>query len=214
MVNLVRAHLKYLEQNRDDYDPDEYYPIRIDYDSSHIDMKNDETTTIRHVYGSSHCISSQQQQQQMPTYLKKSAINSNNNNNHSKLYSSRIKSNESLVNYKRGGDLAVNKRKSCSSSMLNEDKSLQLRRQTGNESTIDIKVVSNDNTVVDKSPPKEQSQSPSQTSCDLSEMRIIKILNEFVFYLFLLFCISLNLFGLVIFPYFIKQPMAVDDVCC
>lgn len=214
-----------MEQNREEeeYDPDEYFPIRIDYDSSHVDLKNDETTTIRHVYGSSHCISSSQhhQQQQLPQYLKR-------NGNHSKLYSSKIKSNESLTNYKRGGsgvgvgEIAVNKRKSCSSTMLNEDKSQQMRRQVGNESTIDIKVVSNDNVIDNKNnisknsnrALKEQSQSPSESCCDLSDMRIIKILNEFVFYLFLLFCISLNIFGLVIFPYFIKQPLAVDDVCC
>lgn len=49
------------------------------------------------------------------------------------------------------------------------------------------------------------------TTNEITDARIIKILNEFVFYLFLLFCILLNLLGLVVFPYCIKQPLSVDD---
>ena len=45
----------------------------------------------------------------------------------------------------------------------------------------------------------------------ISDIVIINILNRFVFFLFLIFILSLNFFGLYIFPYYLKQPMSIDD---
>lgn len=45
---------------------------------------------------------------------------------------------------------------------------------------------------------------------DLADLEIIKILNRFGFYVFLTSIILLNLFCLIILPYFIKQPLKAD----
>lgn len=59
--------------------------------------------------------------------------------------------------------------------------------------------------------PASEVSNETTASNQLSDSRIIKILNEFVFLLFLTFIILLNLIGLVILPYFIKQPMSIDN---
>jgi hypothetical protein len=45
----------------------------------------------------------------------------------------------------------------------------------------------------------------------ITDLEIIKILNKFVFCCFLFFIVSLNLFGLFIFPYFIRKPLSIND---
>lgn len=45
----------------------------------------------------------------------------------------------------------------------------------------------------------------------LSEENIIKILNNFVFLLFLIFIVALHLISLIILPYFIKTPLSIED---
>lgn len=45
----------------------------------------------------------------------------------------------------------------------------------------------------------------------LSEEKIINILNNFVFILFLIFIVALHLISLIILPYFIKTPLTIED---
>ena len=48
-----------------------------------------------------------------------------------------------------------------------------------------------------------------ETSIEVPTLEIIRILNQFVFYLFLIYIVSLNLFGLWIFPYYVKEPLTL-----
>ncbi|CAF0711272.1 unnamed protein product [Brachionus calyciflorus] len=45
----------------------------------------------------------------------------------------------------------------------------------------------------------------------ISNNKIIKILNMFVFLLFLVFCVGLHLLSLIILPYFVKTPLSIED---
>ncbi len=58
----------------------------------------------------------------------------------------------------------------------------------------------NDNHNNISSPPKES-----------NDLELINLLNKFMFYVFLIFIISLNLFGLYIFPYLIKKPLTIEE---
>lgn len=53
-----------------------------------------------------------------------------------------------------------------------------------------------------------KTKSPEDSIPDLV---LINILNKFVFSLFLLFIIFLNLFSLILFPYAIQSPLSIDD---
>ena len=44
---------------------------------------------------------------------------------------------------------------------------------------------------------------------EVPTLEIIRILNQFVFYLFLIYIVSLNLLGLWIFPYYVKEPLTL-----
>jgi hypothetical protein len=44
-----------------------------------------------------------------------------------------------------------------------------------------------------------------------NDLELISLLNKFMFYVFLIFLISLNLFGLYIFPYLIKKPLSIEE---
>jgi hypothetical protein len=69
---------------------------------------------------------------------------------------------------------------------------------------------------------KEMEQAMGSQEVPLTETDIMSILNRFVFYLFLLFIIFLNLVCLFIFPYLIKEPMSMEEnwiiycyfICC
>jgi hypothetical protein len=55
---------------------------------------------------------------------------------------------------------------------------------------------------------------PAKTSIEkatVTDLEVIKILNGFIFILFLIFIICLNLFGLFILPYFVKKSLSIDD---
>jgi hypothetical protein len=58
---------------------------------------------------------------------------------------------------------------------------------------------------------KEMEQAMGSQEVPLTETDIMSILNRFVFYLFLLFIIFLNLVCLFIFPYLIKEPMSMEE---
>ena len=51
----------------------------------------------------------------------------------------------------------------------------------------------------------------SKISSSNKDLLIIDILNRFIFFMFLFFILSLNFFGLYIFPYFLKKPLSIDD---
>ena len=44
-----------------------------------------------------------------------------------------------------------------------------------------------------------------------NDLLLIKILNRFIFILFLLFIVCLNVFSLIILPYFVKKSLSIDD---
>ncbi len=46
---------------------------------------------------------------------------------------------------------------------------------------------------------------------ELTDLEVLGILNRFVFTLFLLFIIALNVFALMVYPYLIKIPLTIDD---
>ncbi len=46
---------------------------------------------------------------------------------------------------------------------------------------------------------------------ELTDLEVLGILNRFVFTLFLLFIIGLNIFALMVYPYLIKIPLTIDD---
>jgi len=46
---------------------------------------------------------------------------------------------------------------------------------------------------------------------ELTDLEVLGILNKFVFTLFLLFIIGLNVFSLIVYPYLFKKPLAIDD---
>jgi hypothetical protein len=46
-------------------------------------------------------------------------------------------------------------------------------------------------------------------SAELPTAEILRILNQFVFYLFLIYIVLLNLLSLWIFPYYIKEPLTL-----
>lgn len=45
----------------------------------------------------------------------------------------------------------------------------------------------------------------------IKDADIIDTLNQFVFILFLVFCLSLNFFGLYFAPYYVKRPLSIDE---
>lgn len=45
----------------------------------------------------------------------------------------------------------------------------------------------------------------------IKDADIINTLNQFVFILFLVFCLSLNFFGLYFAPYYVKRPLSIDE---
>ena len=56
--------------------------------------------------------------------------------------------------------------------------------------------------------------SASKTNAEnqpLPDATLVLILNKFVFILFLLFIIILNILSLIVFPYIIQTPLAIDD---
>jgi len=55
----------------------------------------------------------------------------------------------------------------------------------------------------------EDSAGGSKKDIEIPTAEIIRILNQFVFYLFLIYIVLLNLLGLWIFPYYVKEPLTL-----
>jgi hypothetical protein len=51
----------------------------------------------------------------------------------------------------------------------------------------------------------------NSSSSNITDLEIIDILNKFIFFMFLIFILSLNFFGLYVLPYYVKQPLSIDD---
>ena len=51
----------------------------------------------------------------------------------------------------------------------------------------------------------------NSSKLELTDLEVLQILNRFVFVLFLLFIIALNLISLFVYPYFIKVPLSIDE---
>lgn len=51
----------------------------------------------------------------------------------------------------------------------------------------------------------------NSSKIELTDLEVLQILNRFVFVLFLLFIIALNLISLFVYPYFIKVPLSIDE---
>ena len=49
----------------------------------------------------------------------------------------------------------------------------------------------------------------ASTTKTVPDAEIIRILNQFVFFLFLIYIVSLNLLGLWIFPYYVREPLTI-----
>lgn len=65
---------------------------------------------------------------------------------------------------------------------------------------------SNTNSMIENTSSNKQ-----QSTETIPDLKIINILNQFVFLLFLIFILGLNIFGLIILPYFIRKPLSLDD---
>jgi hypothetical protein len=59
-------------------------------------------------------------------------------------------------------------------------------------------------------PPTDKTDKKRQPNrSEISDISLIKNLNKFVFYIFLLFFINLNLFCFIVLPNFVKKPLSI-----
>ena len=62
-----------------------------------------------------------------------------------------------------------------------------------------------------KNKKNQQSNKKRIDKSKITDLEVIKILNGFIFILFLIFIVCLNLFGLFILPYFYKKSLSIND---
>jgi hypothetical protein len=58
---------------------------------------------------------------------------------------------------------------------------------------------------------KKPANNANAESNNNNDLNVISVLNKFMFYVFLIFILCLNLFGLYIFPYYLKKPLSINE---
>lgn len=82
--------------------------------------------------------------------------------------------------------------------------SFSTSKNTNNSKQTAKTTTSNTNNTTKKKTAKDKEQLPN-------DLLLIKILNRFIFFLFLLFIVFLNVFSLIILPYFVRKSLSIDD---